>query len=545
MARTPKPTPKADPPEEAAFKAVRTRAEAAWTERMAWQRLYDEAYAYAVPFRRPPTYFGQAQPRTDRLFDNTAVESVFRFAGQLQQDLFGANWFTLKPGPLAEALLSPNDLQAMKLELARIQPIVQAVMLTGEFESSVHEMCTDLAIGTGYLATFEGKRSLPVRFQSIPNDEMALELGPYNAIGAIHWRTMETRQNLIDTWRNAAFPEDFSAENKRYERICTHQTWMLDHATDRWEYRGWVDGSKRFAVQGAFNVKPIATPRYWRVPGEAYGRGPALLALPATKTVNKAKELMLRAAAIAMLGIWAYRPGGFNPDTVRLAPGSFWPMGTTGGIMGPDVSRLDTKADAVRLGELIVNDERQSIRSALNDERLPEQGATPISATEIMARMRRTRQNYVGAYGRLVNEIAPPVVGRVIDIMHRAGDLKLRIGLDQLWTMVSVVSPIAIAMRMERLSAIIDFIQLVVSIRGPQALGLFLKNDAENVLTEIGEEMGVDVRHMTTPQERQLIKAQLAEAAKAMMAMQAQEAAAGQGAPQRPAAGGRPALRAV
>jgi hypothetical protein len=67
--------------------------------------------------------------------------------------------------------------------------------------------------------------------------------------------------------------------------------------------------------------------RYHRVPGEPYGRGPILLALPTIKTLNKAVELTLKAAAIQMLGIWGYRPGGsFNPDTVRLGPGEIWPM---------------------------------------------------------------------------------------------------------------------------------------------------------------------------------------------------------------------------
>jgi hypothetical protein len=46
-----------------------------------------------------------------------------------------------------------------------------------------------------------------------------------------------------------------------------------------------------------------------------------LFALPTIKTVNKAQELTLKAAAIQLLGIWGFRAGGtFNPDTVRLGP---------------------------------------------------------------------------------------------------------------------------------------------------------------------------------------------------------------------------------
>ena len=90
---------------------------------------------------------------------------------------------------------------------------------------------------------------------------------------------------------------------------------------------------------------------YFRVAGETRGRGPITLALPSIKTVNKAQELALKSAAIQMLGIWGYRANsGFNPDTAAQQPGSFWAMQSTGGILGPDVTRLDPAAGRELLG---------------------------------------------------------------------------------------------------------------------------------------------------------------------------------------------------
>ena len=53
-----------------------------------------------------------------------------------------------------------------------------------------------------------------------------------------------------------------------------------------------------------------------RLFGFATGEERAWFALPTVKTQNKAQELALKAFAIQMLGIWAYRSGGtLNPDT--------------------------------------------------------------------------------------------------------------------------------------------------------------------------------------------------------------------------------------
>src|SRR5262249_10141999 len=163
-------------------------------------------------------------------------------------------------------------------------------------------------------------------------------------------------------------------------------------------FAAYLKESEGAIVEETYKTQPMAVPRYHRVPGEPYGRGPIILAMPTIKTLNKALELTLKSAAIQMLGIWGYRPGGaFNPDTVRLGPGEFWPMQATGGVLGPDVTRLDTASGKVDVGQLVTQELRLQVQSMLGDDRLPEKGATPVSATEIMARMKRIQQNYMGA----------------------------------------------------------------------------------------------------------------------------------------------------
>jgi hypothetical protein len=212
-------------------------------------------------------------------------------------------------------------------------------------------------------------------------------------------------------------------------------------------------------------------------------------ALPTIKTLNKAAELTLKSAAIQMLGIWGYRPGSaFNPDTVRLGPGEFWPMQATGGVLGPDVTRLDPAAGRVDVGQLISQDLRLQVQSMLGDDRLPGETGTPKSATEIMARLKRITQNYLGAYGRVVNETVPVIVKRVIEILYRRKLIDQDIQIDTLLIKVDVLSPIAAAVKAAAHNRITDFFELCLAMKGdPLAVNLIMKVD--DALRTIGSDL--------------------------------------------------------
>jgi hypothetical protein len=307
------------------------------------------------------------------------------------------------------------------------------------------------------------------------------------------------------------------------------QSFVFDRRKKRWFFLPYLADSEQQILEEEYRTQPMAIGRYHRVPGEPYGRGPILLALATIKTLNKAVELMLRAAAIQMLGIWGYRPGGaFNPDTVRLGAGEFWPMTGTGGVLGPDVARLDTNSGRMDVSQLVTQELRMQVQSMLGDDRLPDKGATPVSATEIMARMKRIAQNYLGAYGRLVNDIIPPTVRRVLEILYRLKLIDQHIEIDQLLVKVEVLSPIASAVKAAAHSRIVEFIQLVIALKGdPMAAELIVKID--DALRLIGTEQ-IPKSLMRTPDEQKDLERLITAAATKMMEQQAASANAQQGA---------------
>lgn len=497
----------------------RKRVDRAWSNRDLWQKFYDDAYEFAIPFRQPSGRRGKAQQKIDRLFDATAIESAFRAAGQLHADLFPPDFFKLAPGAVAQIRMSPAELQEFERALAAPSKLINAFFQNGEFDTASSEMCIDLLVGTGALLPVKGDLNTPVRFVCIPFDELAIETDAYGKVVLISWKSVMAHRAIKNAFPQGKFPESFRAkDNQPDEEYEFYQDFVLDPVSKDWVFCAYVKDCETPIVEAVTRAQPMAVPRYHRVPGEAYGRGPILLALPTIKTLNKAVELTLKAAAISMLGIWGYRPGGsFNPDTARLGPGEFWAVQSTGGALGADVARLDTAGGKVDVGQLISHELRLQVQSMLGDDRLPDKGATPVSATEIMARMKRIAQNYMGAWARIVNEVHPILVQRVMEILY---ELKLvgvpNMTIDDLLVKVDVLSPITAAIKAAAQSRIIDFIQLVIALKGsPMAAELIVKVD--DALRHIGREQ-IPPQLLQTPDEQKAMEMKISQAVAAAMA---------------------------
>lgn len=501
------------------------RNAAAWADRDLWQKFYDDAYEFAIPFRRPASRGGKAQNNIERVFDATAIESSFRASGRLHQDLFPPEFFKLAPGPVPKISLPKNELKKLRDELEAVSTIAGAFFQTGEFSTASSEMCIDLLVGTGTLYPIEGDDRVPVRFACIPFDEIAIETDAFGKVIAIFWKSQLTYRQIKDAFPDGEFPDEFKNKDNKPETpfdIC--QDFVFDKASGQWFFVAWLEKSTDFITVEKYKTQPMAVPRYHRVPGEAYGRGPILLALPTIKTLNKAVELMLKAAAIQMVGIWGFRPGAFNPDAVRIGPGEFWPMQSTSGVLGPDVTRLDAAAGKLDVSQLVTQELRMQVQSMLGDDKLPADGATPRSATEIMERMKRINRNYMGAWARVVNEVHPVIVPRVLEILHRRKVPGIKnVDIDELLIKVDVLSPITLAVKAAAHQRIVEFIELVAALKGnPMAVELIVKVD--DALRQIGYDQIPGALMQSEDEQKQLEK-KMADAAAQLAAAQGGPAA--------------------
>ena len=510
---------------------LRQREARAWAERQKWDPAYNEAFRWVMPFRRSSA--SRTTADLAHLLDPTAVTSTFNGAARLHQDIFppGQPFFRLQSGPLPKMFEDGTAegkaaREAFDRQLAAIGDLVAPFFATGEWDNAAAELFLDVYVGTGVMLILPGDDDRPVRFHTLPLEQYALEGGPFGDVTGLFWRVGMSRRNIRGAFPSGHFDDAFAKAEEEDPDGETElrQAFVFDldkgGENGRWRFAAWLETQARDAVavaHGRTRAKPFLSPRYWRLPGAVMGQGPALFATPIAKTLNRTMELTLKSAAISMSGIWGYRPGGtFNPDTARLAPGAMWPMQSTGGIMGPDVARLDVAAGKFDVSNIVLQELRTQLQQVLHDERLPEAGATPVSAAEVLARMSRLKQNHVGAFGRLVSEIVPVAVPRVVEILH---DRKLltgdRLKIDQLLVSLDVVSPIAQAMKAARHDPTMQAIQIEVAVGGQPARRFNL----DAMLAELFADMGVPVKHLRDAQALAQFDAQAAQAAQAQAVM--------------------------
>ncbi len=500
---------------------LKERRNVAKRERDSFQPLMDEAYQYAIPFRKSTRTTGTGEKRVDQVFDHTAIDSAFRFAGKVQQDFWpaGQENFELEPGPI---VLDTGEREQMTAQLEPVSKIAQSFFDDGEWDMAFHEMALDLSAGTGAILmnpSFDDDVLWePI---SVSIDELLLEQGPNNKISGIFWDRKMSVRVLMSTWPEpeGKYSKDLKelAREKPEAEVEVHVDTVYDRKSKRWHMLVWCDKQETIIFSSQSRTCPWLTPRYFRVPGETYGRGPVMLAMPTIKTVNTVARLQLQAAAIAMLGIYtAVDDGVFNPDLAPLEPGVFWKVARNGGTLGPSINRFpDPRLD---LSNMVLQDMRMGVKATMMDQSLPPDGAAVRSATEILERVKRLASDHLGAYGRLIKEVTIPAVKRVIELAYNKGLISNEIPIDQLLIRIKIKSPLAIAREAARIEKVIQWLQMVLMIM-PQ--GASRVAHLELALTDIGRQLGVPSTYIVTTEQRQTMDQQMAQQQAVAVAAQA------------------------
>lgn len=510
---------------------LKTRRETAKRERDQFQPLIDECYQYGIPFRKGLKNAAAGERRTDLVFDHTAVDAAVRFAGKVQQDFWpaGQQNFELEPGPV---VIDEKERDTIGKALAGVTAVCQAFFEDGDFDLAFHEMALDLTAGTGFML-MNGTDDPEKLWEpiSVPIEEMLLESGPGNRLSGLFWDRKMSFRLLSETYPDGDFGEALKkgiADTPEQE-IEVHLDTVFERSPSRrWRMLVWCDKQDKPVWERESRTCPWLAPRYFRVPGETYGRGVLMISMPTIKTTNTAARLQLQAAAIALLGIYtAVDDGVFNPDLAPLEPGVFWKVARNGGVLGPSVTRFpDPRLD---LSNIVLNDLRMGIKATMMDQSLPADGAAVRSATEIMERVKRLAADHLGAYGRLVKEITVPAVKRAMELAYERGLIPQTIPIDALLVKIRVKSPLALAREAQRLEKIIQWLQMVLALAGASRNpGMALRvAKVEQALVRIGHDMGVPAELIVTAEEREAMDQQQQQAA----VLAAGAAALGGGAP--------------
>lgn len=477
------------------------RATNAQANKDLWRSLLSDAYEYFLPQRNPYWSGGDGstrdhtpgQRKVDRVFSSTAQSSMISFANSIQSKMMPAfqKWVTLKAGPL----VPENMKEAINRKLEEVTNQLFAVMQASNFDTSINEVLLDLGIGTGAMLILEGTINAPVRYVAVPLGQITLEEGPWGSVSGV-FRTHEMKiRNIEKQWPDVSLSDDLRTKAADPEKSDEDVTLIEatysevdDSGAETWYYDVIDKKSEKRIVKREYNSNPWVTPRWVKVAGEVYGRGPAIQALPDVKTENKLVELVLKNAALHISGVYTGVDDGIlNPNTVTIRPGVVIPVAANGGSRGASLVPLE-RTGSFDIAQIELERLTMSIKTLMFDRRLPAEGGSVRSATEIVERVRELAQDIGSPFGRLMRELIVPLVQRTLDLMTKQ-NLVPEIKVNGLTVQAVVVSPLAQEQNLNEVEAVVRWLDILNGTGGQQLL--MLGAVIEDIPDWIGERLGV------------------------------------------------------
>jgi len=286
---------------------------------------------------------------------------------------------------------------------------------------------------------------------------------------------------------------------------------------DGYEYVVFVDDEEinQPVVEREQRSSPWVVFRWSTIPGEIYGRGPLMFALPDIKTLNKTKELLLESASIAIFGMYTVEDDGIiNLENIEFGAGAMIPVDSNGRQgRGPSLQPLQTPGDP-NLAQIIIEDLRNSINEMLFASPLGAVDLPVKSATEVSLRQQELSKRIGSAFGKLQYELITPLVNRCLDILDELGLVDLGpFRVDGNLLALQHVSPLALAQEEEELISMFRLAETTAGLYGPEALTALMPPDRFVKLAR--EKLNLPVESIATDEEIEALKLAIAQQAQA------------------------------
>lgn len=397
---------------------------------------WEEVAELILPTSRNTFMYGNfnwpGQKKTDRQVDASGMMALGRFAAICDSLLTPRNamWHTL----------AANDDYVMKDRATKIWFEMATKLLfkyryapAGNFAAQNQNSYEGLgAFGTAgmFVDQFESatlRRGL--RYKSIPLGELFIMENHQGLVdGFVRWFRLTPRQ-VMQKWGPDWFPEvlrtplEANSQNQ-YDFLHVVKP-RSDFERGRLDARGkpygsWyisMEGRCLMAPPGGYTTFPIAISRYTQTPGEVYGRSPAMMVLPALKTLNAQKRTFLKQAHRAadpvlltaddgLIGV-DLRPGALNKGGVSSAGQELVKVLPTGNIQISKEAMAEEKS--------LINDAFLVTLFQILTE-------TPqMTATEVIERTNEKGILLAPTVGRQQSEYLGPMVDRELDLLAQQG----------------------------------------------------------------------------------------------------------------------------
>lgn len=503
-----------------------------------WMSMLQQSYDYAMP---NDAQFGiwrqiQGAPRTNKVFDATAIIGLKKFAANIQQMLLpnSTYWAKFKPG---YKVLQPNsgvDARQAQIECDEWQETFFRALDKSNFSNAVYQSIMEMGISTGVLLIQPGTREDPFKFKSVPLHQVALEAGPHDSVDGVFRRYRMRARTILETWPKGNFTQSqveiLSDGSNDEMELVEGSVYEPDlKGNKKYCFFVYMEGQDDFIVKEYINFSPWVVFRWDLYADEIFGRGPIVDLLPFIKVLNQLAQYDLQAASFNSNPIFMVNTGSeINPFSARISPGAIIPVQqNTPGVF--PIQQLQIQGQPT-YSQLTRVEMVTALNEALNTSPIVPNNDSQKTATEVNTRRAEWLRQNQSMAGRLEKELCRQVVDKCWMILHSFGMVPIpRINDEEL--RVEFESQIKDMQGQQEVQKAIEATKAMEAIGGPQvgqtapAMGYQI----EDMPSWVCDKLNVDPKIVRSELSKRAVMKQMAKDAQAQQSQQdAAQAQAGQ-----------------
>ena len=393
-------------------------------QRQNWEQHWQEVADYICPRKADITKKrSSGDKRSELIFDGTAIHAAELMAASLHGMLTNPStpWFDLR---YANDDLNSDDEAKEWLEGAT--DVMYQHMARSNFAEQIHELYSDLVVfGTGVIFT-ENDGDDGFRFSTRHIAECYVSENEMGRVDTVFRKYKTTARAAVRQFGEQNVTQrivKLNTDDMYAEIELLHVVMPRDDRDPRksntrnmpWASIYIDPDEKQIIGESGYDELPYCIPRFLKASFEmGYGRSPSMTALPDTKMINKMSEVVIRAAQLQMHPPLMVPDDGFMLP-VRTTPGglNFYRSGTRDRIEPLNIGANNP------LGEHMLEQRRQAIRSAFYVDQLTLGTGPQMTATEVIQRTEEKMRLLGPVLGRLQAELLQPLINRCFAILAR------------------------------------------------------------------------------------------------------------------------------
>ncbi|WP_191112926.1 portal protein [Acinetobacter lwoffii] len=412
------------------------------SDRIKHENHWKDCYKYCSPERQQSFQAVSAtalqqerkQARSD-LFDTTAVEGIQLLVSSIVSGTTSpvSLWFKSIPSGVD----TPSKLTLGEQWLNLVDNFIFRNIHSSNFDSEVTDFLTDLvvagwavlyadsnrdkggftfntwSIGNCYISSTQANGLIDTIYREfeLSAEQIVSEFGIDNVSDKVRL-ALDKKPDQKFILVQAIFPRDSKfvkgEEGKRVSTSMPFASYTLEAQ------------SKHILKESGFEEFPCIVSRFKKIPDSHYGLGMGSMVISDAKTTNQIMKLSLQTAELNLGGLWmAAHDGVVNPNTLRIRPNAIIAVNS----IDNSIKRLDTGSANVGMGLDFLQHFQAKIKRTLMSDQLTPQGSSPLTATEIQARVNVYRNQLGAIFSRMQSEYLQTLLERVWGLAMRSGVL--------------------------------------------------------------------------------------------------------------------------